>query len=173
MSRLDTEGKTRVQSVVRSFLYYGQAVDNTILPALNEISLHQASPTENTNEKNQMLLDYLNTFSDTKIRFYASDMQLFVDSDAAYLVAPKAKSRIAGFFYCSNSTVSPPLNGPIHVECKILRHVVTSATEAETAGLFFNCQTAIYLTHMLHALGHSQTATPVKTDNKTAAQVCY
>ena len=49
-----------------------------------------------------MLLDYLNTYSKAKIRFYASDMKLFVDSDAAYLVAPKAKSRISGYYYLSN-----------------------------------------------------------------------
>ena len=29
---LNQEGKTRVQSLVRSFLYYGRVVDNTILP---------------------------------------------------------------------------------------------------------------------------------------------
>ena len=76
-------------------------------------------------------------------------MKLYVVSDAAYLVAPKAKSRIAGYFYCSDTTTTksytPPLNGPLHVECKVLQHVVMSAAEAEIAGLFYNCQTAIYL----------------------------
>ena len=133
-------GKKRVQSVGGSFLYYARAIDNTILPALNKISFMQAKPTENTNKKIQMLLDYLHTYSDTKIRFYRSNMKIYVDSDAAYLVAPKAKSRIAGYFYCSDTTktkpYTPPLNGPLHVECKVLRHVVTSAAEAETAGLF-------------------------------------
>ena len=117
-----------------------------------------------------MLLDYLNFYSNAKIRFYSSDMRLYVDSDAAYLVAPKAKSRIAGYFYCSSTGSPPPINGPLHVECKVLRHVVTSAAEAETAGLFFNCQTALYLKHMLAALGHPQDTTPIKTDNKTASQ---
>ena len=120
-----------------------------------------------------MLLDYLNTYKHAVIRFYRSDMQLYVDSDAAYLVAPKAKSRIAGYFYCSDTSdtapPTPPLKGPVHVECKVLRHVVTSAAEAETAGLFYNCQTALYFQHMLAALGHPQTKTPVKTDNGTAA----
>ena len=102
---LDQKGKTRVKSVVGSFLYYGRAVDNTILPSFNEISLQQAAPTENTNKKIQMLLDYLNTFSDAKIHFYALDMQLFVDSDAAFIVALKVKRCIAGFFYFSNPTV--------------------------------------------------------------------
>ena len=74
-------------------MYYARAVDNTILPALNDISFMQANPTENTNKKIPMLLDYLNTYKDAKIRFYRSNMQLHIDSDATYLVAPKAKSR--------------------------------------------------------------------------------
>ncbi len=109
-----------------------------------------------------------------KLRFYASDMMLYVDSDAAYLVAPKAKSRIAGYFYCSNASQStpptPPLNTPLHIECKVLQHIVTSAAEAETAGLFYNCQTAIHLKRMLEFLGHPQPATPVKINNGAAAQ---
>ena len=78
---LDNAGRqTRVQSVVGSFLYYGRAIDNTILPALNEISFMQSSPTEKTNEKIQTLLEYLNAFKNAKLRFYASDMMLYVDA---------------------------------------------------------------------------------------------
>ena len=101
-------------------------------------------------------------------------MILYVDSDAAYLVAEKTKSRIAGYYYCSNKSPpntkpNPPLNGPIHIECKLLRHVVTSAAKAETAGLFHNCQKIVEIKQMLTALGHPQGAVPVKTDNATAA----
>ena len=121
-----------------------------------------------------MLLDYFYTHPNAKIRFYASDMLLYVDSDTAYLIAEKAKSRVAGFYYCSNKTKTgkkpnPPINGPIHIECKLLQHVVTSVAEAETAGLFLNCQKIIEIKQMLNALGHPQPATPVKTDNVTAA----
>ena len=91
-----------------------------------------------------MILDYINTYSDTKIRFYASDMKIYIDSDAAYLVAPKAKSRILGFYYLSNNTTQK-LNGPVLVECKLLKHVVTSSAEAEITGIFYNTQTAIEL----------------------------
>ena len=171
---LDKKETTHVQRVVGSFLYYARAIDNTIITALNEIASMQAKPTSKTIEKIKMLLDYLNTYPNAKIRFYASDMVLYVDSDAAYLITEKAKSRIAGYYYCSNSpknkkSPNPPLNGPIHIECKLLRHVVTSAAEAETAGLFINCQKVIKIKQMLQALGHNQKATPVKTDNATAA----
>ena len=101
-------------------------------------------------------------------------MILTIDSDAAYLVAPKARSRVAGYYHCStmyiknypNKTLH---NGPIHIECKTLKRVVASAAEAETAGLFHNCQIAVHIRHMLEALGHPQPATPTKTDNSTAA----
>ena len=99
---LDSNGIKYVQKAVGSFLYYARAIDNTILPTLNEIALYQAKPTQHTLQKIQMLFDYLNTYPDAEIRFYASDMKLYVDSDAAYLVAPKAKSRISGYSYLSS-----------------------------------------------------------------------
>ena len=58
-------------------------------------------------------MDYVYTNPDVYIRFYASDMILNIDSDAAYLVAPKSRSRVAGYFYLSNkstNTDSPKLN---------------------------------------------------------------
>ena len=160
------------------FLYYARAVDNTILPALNEIATNQAKPTQQTRIATNMLMDYMYTHPNATIRFYKSDMQLHVDTDAAYLVAPKAKSRAAGYFYLSAKTSSPiptipiPLNAPIHVECTLLKHVVSSAAEAETGALFHNCQIAIGLRNMLEALGHTQTSTQVKTDNSTASAYC-
>ena len=100
-------------------------------------------------------------------------MILYVDSDAAYLVLPNARSRFAGHFYLSNripdpSTTAPPRNGPIHTECKAIRNVVASAAEAETAGLFGNSQVAVVLRRALHSLDHPQPPTPIKTDNSTA-----
>ena len=66
-------------------------------------------------------MDYVHTYPNAYIRFYASDMILHVDSDADYLVAPKARIRIAGYFQLSdhpNITKHPKLNGTIFIECK-------------------------------------------------------
>ena len=96
-------------------------------------------------------------------------MILNIDSDAAYLVLPQARSWIAGYFFLANELIKPPLkNAPILIECKGLRHVVCSSAEAETAALFHNAQTAIPICRILSALGHPQPATPLKTDNSTA-----
>ena len=53
-SRLATkEEKTFIQQVVGTFLYFGRAVDGTVLTALSAIGSEQASPTENTMRKTQ------------------------------------------------------------------------------------------------------------------------
>ena len=87
-----------VQSPISIFLYYAQALYCTMLPAFNQMAVQRAQLIQNSMEKVQRLLDYVNTYSNTALRFYASDMQLLVDSDAAYLVLPKARSQIVGYF---------------------------------------------------------------------------
>ena len=97
-------------------------------------------------------------------------MQLHVDSDAAYLVAPKARSRVAGFYYFKegkNNQSLPHGNHPILIECKCLKHVVSSAAEAETGGLFLNAQNIIHIRRILKALKHPQLPVPLKTDNRS------
>ena len=50
------------------FLYYARVVNNTILMALNDISMQQAKPTQNTLQRIQMLLNYLHTKLNATIR---------------------------------------------------------------------------------------------------------
>ena len=147
-------------------------MDPTLNTALNYIALSQAHPTENTKKKYIRLMDYVATYPDAYIRYNASDMILHVDSDAAYLVLPNAKSRIAGFFQLTDhpsDSNPPPTNGPLLVECKTIKHVVTSAAEAETSALFHNAKTSIPIRRILIALGHPQPPTPIQVDNSTAA----
>ena len=146
--KINANGTRRIQQINGTSLYYGRAIDPTILVALNEISTQQSSPTTKTTKKTAMLMDYLCTFPNTSLRFYAGDMQLCVESDTAYLVLPKARSRIAGHFYLKanispNKTYQDTLNAPIHIECATIKNVVSSAAKAETAALFHNCTTAI------------------------------
>ena len=103
-------------------------------------------------------------------------MILHIDSNATYLVAPKARSRVAGYFHMPdhpNTTKRPKLNGAVLVECKTLRHVVSSSAEAEVAGIFHNATTAIPIRRILTEIGHPQPPTPLKTDNSTASGFVY
>jgi hypothetical protein len=170
---LDKVGTTRVQAINGTLLYYARAVDPIMLPALSEISSQQARPTSLTVDKCTQLLDYAATYPDAVIRYHACGMILHIDTDAAYLVLPKARSRIAGHYFLSDMPPPPPTkpnprpNGPIHTECRTLRHVVSSAAEAECGGLFHNSQNAIPIRDTLIAMGHPQPPTPIKTDNLT------
>ena len=84
-------------------------------------------------------MDYPATYSDAYILCHASDMQLHIDTDASYLVLPKACSRIAGLYHLTNTPHTSDRffrNGTILVEFKILRHVIASSAEAEVGGVF-------------------------------------
>ena len=116
-------------------------------------------------------MNYLYTYLEAYIYYHASNMVLHVDSNADYLVAPKARSRVAGIFHLSNHpniTQHPKMNGAILVECKTLRHVVLASAEAEVAESFHNAGVALPIWHMLEALNHPQPPTLLKTDNSTA-----
>ena len=52
-------------------LYYGWAIEHTILPTLNEISSEKSMPTEKTKEKAQQLMDYVHTHPNAYIWYYA------------------------------------------------------------------------------------------------------
>jgi len=97
--RLDEAGHKRVQQVIGSFLYYGQAVDDIILMALNGILADQVAPTEHTNKRLEQFLDYMATHPDATIRFKASNMILNIHSNASYLSASRAQSQAGGYFF--------------------------------------------------------------------------
>ena len=87
----------------------------------------------------KQLLDYVATYPNTFLCFHPSNMILNVDNDVAYLIAPKAKIRIAGFYHPSSlpTEMKPhPLNNGILVEFKTLQHGVESAAEGDVAGDF-------------------------------------
>ena len=96
--------KKYVHQVVGGCLYYGGAVDNTVLPAVNQISTQQANSTTNTLHKTPILFDYLYAQPHAKLRFLANQIQLKVHSDTAYLVAPQFKSKIGEYFHLGRVT---------------------------------------------------------------------
>jgi hypothetical protein len=176
---LSAKEKTRIQQIVGTFLYYARVVDCTMLAAINDIASEQSAPTQATAEKLVQFLNYAATHPDAIVRFTKSQMTLYVHSDASYLSAPKARSRVGGHFYLSNKPVDPnkapvtmpPNNGAVHTECKTMRVVVASATEAEMGGLFHCGQAAVPLRNALIEMGHPQPPTPIQTDNATASGI--
>ena len=168
---LDKDGKTYIQQVTGTFLYYARAVDPTMLVTLSAIASEQSKPTIETMNKCKQFLNYAATHPDAIITYKASDMVLAVSSDASYLIKPKARSRAGGHFYMSNNTQFPPNNGAVLHIAQIIKSVMTSAAEAEMGALYINTREAIPMRITLEEMGHRQPPTPMQTDNTTALAV--
>jgi len=159
----------RVQKIVGTLLYYGRAVDSTLLTALSAIAARQSKGTHAVAEACHQLLDYVATHPDAGIRYHACDMILAVHTDASYLSEPGGKSRAAGHFYLTNQNDEDFNNGAILTLSSIIKHVMSSASEAELAALYYGCKQATPIRVTLEEMGHPQPApTPVTTDNITA-----
>ena len=102
------------------------------------------------------------------LMYNASDMKLAVHSDASYLSEPKARSRAGGHFFLSNGGEVPTNNGALLNMAHIIKHVMSSATEAELAALYIMAREAVYIRIILEEMGHPQPPTPLQTDNSMA-----
>jgi hypothetical protein len=141
-----------------------------LLPALSDLSTEQANGTRKTLFKLDQLLDYCHTDPEATVRFFKSDMQLTIESDASYLSVSKARSRAAGYFHLS--FCSPSLtNAAIHVFCLVMREIVSSAAEAVLGALFHNSKEACPLRIALEELEHLQAPTALIADNSTASGI--
>jgi len=117
------------------------------------------------------LLNYLTTQEDAVLTYNRSEMIMAVQSNASNLCKPNAKSRAGGHFFMSTNAKIPPNNGAILIIARIIKHVMTSATEAELAALYIMAREAVYMRIILEEMGHKQLATPIQTDNAMAEAV--
>jgi hypothetical protein len=89
---LTPAGKTRLQEIIGTLLYYGQAIDSTILIALGSLATAQLTGTENTAQAMTHLLNYCANHLDATVHYHASEMHLHIHSDASYPSVTKARS---------------------------------------------------------------------------------
>ena len=144
--------------------------------ALGSIASTQSKTTVLTQDEYAWVLDYAASNPDATIWYHASDMVLYVHSDASYLSESKARSQADGHFFLSSQPPnpnSPPhriptLNGPIHTLSQIIDVIVSSAAEAEIAGNYLTAQAAVPIRTALVELSHPQPPTPMQLDNTTA-----
>ena len=168
---LDAKGKKFIQQVCGKFLFLGRAVDSTLLCPISAIASQSSKPTEDTLKQTKQLLDYIATQEEAFLTYHASDMKLAAHSDASNLSEPKARSRAGGHFFLSSESTVPTNNGAVLNIAHIIKHVMSSATEAELAALYIVAREAVYIRIILEELGHKQPPTPLQTDNSMAEAV--
>jgi hypothetical protein len=167
---LSDKDVNKLQQLTGTLLYYARAVDPTLIIPINVLASEKSNATEVTADKVIKLLNNCNTHPETKIRYHASDMILHIHSDASYLSENEAKSRAGGFFYMGNNNKNDKklTNGAILIVSKVLKHVMSSAAEAEIGAVFINAKEGNVLRTTLEELWHKQPSTPMETDNTTA-----
>ena len=117
-----------------------------MMHALNDLASQVTTGTIKTKEAQRYFLNYRATNPDASIAYYASYMIILGDTDAAYLVASKARSRNVAYIFMGNKDRNNQIiNGPIMVIARILKMVVTMAAEAEVASLFHAAQEIVPL----------------------------
>ena len=94
--KLNSADTNFVQSINGTFLYYAHAVDPTMIPYLNKKSTCKSSPTQETMQKFNQVMDYASMHSNATIRYHTSDLVLMADTYSAYLLLPTSHSCIAG-----------------------------------------------------------------------------
>jgi hypothetical protein len=111
-----------------------------------------------TADKVTKLLNYCNTHPETTIRYHASDMILHIHSDASYLSENEAKIRAGGFFYMVDTAQNDKklTNRAILIVSKVLKHVMSSAAEAEIGAVFISAKEGAVLRTTLEELEHNQ-----------------
>jgi hypothetical protein len=139
---LSDKDVNKLQQLTGTLLYYARAVDPTLIMPINVLASEQSRATSTTAEKVIKLLNYCNTHPETKIRYHASGMILHIHSDASYLSKKEAKIRAGGFFYMYSSTNTDKrlTNGENLIISTVLKHVMSSAAEAEIGAVFINAK---------------------------------
>ncbi len=162
-----------IQAVAETLLYYGQAVDSTILPALSAIATKQAKPTAKTMAMVTQLLDYCALQEEAIMTFKARNMIVQVHSNAGYASKKKSRSQAGGHFYLLYKDESPKYNGAILTTSTIIKFVMSSAAEAKLGALFINAKEAVHIRNILTKMGHPQPHTPIQMNKTTAEGVIY
>jgi hypothetical protein len=124
---------TRLQQLGGTLLYYARAVEPTLIMPVNVFASEQTKATAATADKTIKLLNYSTTHPETNLNYHVSDVILSIHRDVSYLSEREAKSRAGGFFYMGSNTdkANRLTNGAILIISTVLKHVMSSAAEAE------------------------------------------
>ena len=127
---MDENNQKQLQKIVGKFLYYAGAIDPQISMALNSLMAVYTKPTIKT--ANQ-ITQFSN--SDAVTEYIRGRIIIHIYLDASYISEPEARSQSDGYFFIGPKYNTPiqamPLeNGTVYVQCRIIRNVMSSSTEA-------------------------------------------
>ena len=144
-------------------------MDNKLLVGLSAIGAHKASATQWTSAAIDQILDYCATYPADGILYCSSDMVLYAYSDAKFHNKSKGQSRAGAHIFLSENDAMPRWNGPVLTLAKIIKFVMSSASEAKLGAMFVTVEEMIAMRQTLQEMKWPQQKKNLKTDNYAAA----
>ena len=129
-----------VQDIVGTLLYYAWAINPTLLAALSAIATRQANGTRAVADACHQLLYYVAMHPNAGLCYHACNMILAIHMDVSYLSEMGGKSPAAGHFYLTNQNNKDFKNGAVLMLSAIIKHVMSSASKAKLAALYYGCK---------------------------------
>ena len=179
---LDASAKKRVQEIIGAFLLYARAVDNAMLKALGALPPRQASPAEAAAGSVAQLLNCASTHPSAELHCVASDVILWIDSDASYLSESKARPARGGCHFLSATQPTRPshlchsalslLQARRRARCApFCEKLCLLPLKPKSAGCSAAAKTLAPLAPALEELGRAQPPAPLKTGSAAAGGV--
>ena len=97
-------------------------------------------------------------------------MILAMHTNASYLSKQHTTSHASTHFYLTNHNNKEFNNGAILTSSSIIKHVMSSASKAELATLYYSCKLAVAICTTLKEMGHPQLKCTMITTNNITAQ---
>ena len=98
-------------------------------------------------------------------------MVICAHSEAGFHSEKKGRSRAGAHIFLSENDTMPIWNGPVLPLAKIIKFVMSSASEAELGAMFITAQEMAAIRQTLQEMKWPQPKSPLQTDNSTAAGV--
>jgi hypothetical protein len=130
----------RLHKLGGALIYYACAVEPMLIMSVNVLASEKTRAAAATADKIIKLLNYCTTHPEATLRYHASDMILKIHSDAPYISEREAHSRAGDFFYMGSNTdkANRLTNGAILIISTVLKHIISSAAEAEIGAVFLS-----------------------------------
>ena len=170
---LSTELVKQIDRILERILCYTRGTENMCLVPLNTTA-RRSNLTEQDKKNVNQFLDYMEIYPNAAVRFHSSDMILCANTDASYMTELQAQSYSAAYLFLGSvpsKYARERLNGPLHVNCKILNFVAAYAAEAETGGCFVTGRDVIILRNTLEEMDNPKPITKVCMENTTATGI--
>ena len=127
-------------------------MDNKLLVGLSVIGAQQAYAMQRTSASIDQILDYCATNPADGILYRSSDMVLCAHSDAGFHNESKERRRAGAHILLSENDAMPRWNGPVLTLAKIIKFVMSSASEAELGAMFITAQEMVAMWQTLQEI---------------------